>query len=1070
MIWRKWLVRGLVFTSLGSLALGAVLYQAWTNPEAVRRLVLEKLGVRFFHVNVSLESAHLRLLSGIAVHDLRMGRNDQLDRGNFLYVPAAVIYHDKEQLLGGELAIRKVELTRPELRLVRQRDGRFNVTGILGPVDLSERMPMLVIHQGTIRLEGPTLSPAGPVLEIKDVDLTVVNDPLPTLVVEGTGRTDVAGPVKISATLPRDTYAGHVHVQLTAVPVGPDLVQRLAGPCPELADHLRQLSGTATLDADLTYQPDGERPLHYDLTARLHDGTLAHARLPLPLTQLEVEARCVDGVFPHARLTARAGPARVAATLEGLEVPAPGAPFDFQRLVRKLDAKVEHLPVTPALLARLPEELSWIQQDYAPTGPVTVTHTYRRGPGRPQARHWQIAPEGMTATCSHFPYPIDSVTGTVDVETAGAPDRDIRIDLAGKAGGRPVRVCGTVRGPREASAVEVDVRGQDLLLDDRMFRALQKMDKAGNTARVAAQFLPEPSRLHGLAARPMGKADVHAALRRPLGQRQFQHVFTITFRDSAVQYDLFPYPLENVSGTLVLHRDHWECQGFQGSHAGGEVRVDGRSYASPPGADGQRSPPERVQLVIRGRGVPLDKEFGEALAPAGLPGRQALADAYHTLALAGRMDFRALVVDHPGQPQDLEVGVDIERCAMKPTFFDYALSDVSGSVRYAYGKVYLRDLRARHGGATLALPAGLLQLKPGGGFWAWLLPIRCHNLVPDEAFLKALPEPLRKGLAPLRLEGRLDVETELTLSASPGQGPLLVWWKGQAQLHDARFRAGVEASGAEGQVFCEGHHDGRQMRGVVGQLLLPRVRVLGQPLTNVSGRLEVRPEAPDVVGLSDLKADLFGGTLGGQARLEVGPQLRYEIYLKALGLRLEEIGRHNLDDKRRATAQLEGPIGGTLHLTGEGHDLLGLKGNGRVDVHGGKMGQLPLLLDLLKAFGLRMPDRTAFEEAHLLFAVEGPQVRVGQLELYGNAVSLHGQGTVDLDGNNVNLDFSATPGRLKWVLPEGVDLLPQALSQQILKIKARGKIAGSGPDDGVRFEKVLVPGVFEPITRAMGGS
>ena len=43
------------------------------------------------------------------------------------------------------------------------------------------------------------------------------------------------------------------------------------------------------------------------------------------------------------------------------------------------------------------------------------------------------------------------------------------------------------------------------------------------------------------------------------------------------------------------------------------------------------------------------------------------------------------------------------------------------------------------------------------------------------------------------------------------------------------------------------------------------------------------------------------------------------------------------------------------------------------------MGQLPLLLDVIKAFGLRMPDRTAFEEAHALFAIEGPQVRISKL-------------------------------------------------------------------------------------------
>ena len=41
-------------------------------------------------------------------------------------------------------------------------------------------------------------------------------------------------------------------------------------------------------------------------------------------------------------------------------------------------------------------------------------------------------------------------------------------------------------------------------------------------------------------------------------------------------------------------------------------------------------------------------------------------------------------------------------------------------------------------------------------------------------------------------------------------------------------------------------------------------------------------------------------------------------------------------------------------------------------VPSGKLARLPLLLDLLKWLGLRLPDRTAFEQAHADFRIEGP--------------------------------------------------------------------------------------------------
>ena len=112
----------LVFSVLGLAALGAVVYQAWTNPAAIRAQVLNHIRSRFVDaVSVGLDSAQLRLLGGIAVASCAVARTDGLDRKDFLYVPSAVIYHDKERLSQGAFAIRKVELHRPQVRMVTPR-------------------------------------------------------------------------------------------------------------------------------------------------------------------------------------------------------------------------------------------------------------------------------------------------------------------------------------------------------------------------------------------------------------------------------------------------------------------------------------------------------------------------------------------------------------------------------------------------------------------------------------------------------------------------------------------------------------------------------------------------------------------------------------------------------------------------------------------------------------------------------------------------------------------------------------------------------------------------------------
>ena len=157
-----------------------------------------------------------------------------------------------------------------------------------------------------------------------------------------------------------------------------------------------------------------------------------------------------------------------------------------------------------------------------------------------------------------------------------------------------------------------------------------------------------------------------------------------------------------------------------------------------------------------------------------------------------------------------------------------------------------------------------------------------------------------------------------------------------------------------------------------------------------------------------------------------------------------------------------GPARAALYLSGEGADLSGLRGNGRIQVDNGKMLRLPLLLDLLKAFGLRMPDRTAFEQARVVFGIAGPQLRIGQLDLIGSAISLRGQGTLNLDNNDLNLDFSADWGRVPQVLPPGISDLSQALSDQMFRIKMRGQVGA------VKYEKELLPGVLDPLRKVMG--
>jgi hypothetical protein len=390
---------------------------------------------------------------------------------------------------------------------------------------------------------------------------------------------------------------------------------------------------------------------------------------------------------------------------------------------------------------------------------------------------------------------------------------------------------------------------------------------------------------------------------------------------------------------------------------------------------------------------------------------------------------------------------------------------VAGEVRYTDGSIHIKGLTARHGSTPIGLKSAVVQPRADGHFNVWLTGISAQGLQADRELLAALPEGLRRGLEAVQLAPAFNLAASVTLDVvvPAGVPNVRAWWNGGISFRKAALKAGTNITDASGQFYCSGHFDGQKLHHVEGQLGLIEAKVLGQPLTNVTARLEVQPRSPDTIRFRDLKASLFGGTLGGQAAVVTAPTLRYSLELDAVNVRLEQFGRHNLGPTAKAE-DFVGPVRAYVRLNGEGDDLRDLRGSGHVDVADGKMGQLPLILDMFKALGLTKPDGTAFEQLHMEFGIDGPRLNVHVLDLKGRAISLRGGGGMGLDGDDVKLDFTAMPGLIGW-LPPPLDRIPGIFSRQLLKISMRGKLGKGGQ---VRFDKELVPAVLGPLRGAIG--
>jgi hypothetical protein len=383
MSWRKWLVRGLVFSIAGAVACAALLYQRWTNPVAIRQQVLNKLRELFPGATVTLDSARLELLGGIRFTELRLVRHDDPDRNEIAYVPSGVLYHNKEEMLDGKLNFRKIELDRLRLHVLRGSDGRWNLADLTAPSRSTEPLPMVVVHQATLVFDDQYGPPSMLPLEIANASLTLVNDPLPTVMVDAQGTSAILGGLKLHGAWQRDTRELTLEAQALGVPLSPLLVKRVAAYCSANPVKGLLIDGRADIAAIITYQP--QQPLRYDVSCQLKQVSLEHRELlPVPLDKLDASLHCMNGKLVLERLTARAHEAEVEA--RGVAALPPGhadpSTLDFDGAIT-----VKHLAVCNELNARLPPQVQKLYSNFEPSGPVTLTYECAR-----QAGQWKNKP------------------------------------------------------------------------------------------------------------------------------------------------------------------------------------------------------------------------------------------------------------------------------------------------------------------------------------------------------------------------------------------------------------------------------------------------------------------------------------------------------------------------------------------------------------------------------------------------------------------------------------------------------------------------------------------------------
>lgn len=1004
----------------------------------VRRRIEAKVAQHYPHLKVAVRSAEVVKGEGIQVRGLSIvDPAGQGPRAELLHLEEVFLTccADLDQLIAREPEVTRIRVRRPTLRVTRQPDGSWSAAQLLPLPKFGPRPPEMIVENGAIEVFDASKTPSS-TLTLRDVNLRLssvkaadvgggaaLGGPLgsPALPVPPTTAPDAR---RLQASLSGDLFE-RVEVEglvdlarswcelggtVKGLHVSPELRHALPADLATRLAPLGPLRGLVTLDFRATYEPDSEPAMRFDVWGELTGGRWDDGRLPHPLTDVYGKFRATNDGLAVDRLFARSGQStlRVSGRRDGYEERSPLA----------LRAEIRQLDLDPQLNEVLPDVLRAQWSKYSPAGQVHINATLDY-----DGRDWraEASVECLKVSFSYYKYPyrLEHAKGSVELK-----DDVLRVNLLGYSGSQPVRVTAEGYSPLTRPYGWLEAKGENLPLDEKLFAAI-----------------PEPSRSVVRSLDPRGTLGVSLRVWRERPEEPLHRHLVVGLNRCFAQYQKFPYPMNNVRGTLEMLDGVWSFRDLEATNETGFITCEGRLV---PTAEAGRS---ELFLKFRGTNVPLNEPLRDAL-------RLDIQRLWAAMRPQGSVDLDVEVRYLTGEPS-MDVLLRAEprgtSTSIEPVHFPYRLERLSGAMYYRAGRAVLERMRAEHGNVKLAA-AGECAIRPDGSWALRLEGLSVDRLRLDRDLIHALPERLKKTLVALQPTQPVNLSGTLELARGGNQvDPLTARWDLDVHLAKQSLDCGIRLENLNGGVRLAGQFDGQHV-GCRGELSLDSLHWKNFQFTQVLGPLWIdddqvlfgtwvdRPRqgeapAPDATPRPrPLTAQLLGGTVSADAWLSLDGEPRYGLEATLVHADLARFAKENLGDGQ----DLRGRIAATVSLRGAGRSLNGLGGRGTIQLRDADIYELPLMIRLLKLLSIRQPDPTAFSTADIDYRIQGAHVYFDRIDFNGDAISLLGQGAMDFQ-TAIQLAFHAQVGHGRIQIPLLQEVLGGA-SKQILLIYVNGTL------------------------------
>ncbi len=1025
---------------------------------------------------------------GIQLNDLIIGLAHSGDGSNpsskpssslriyeaFIHVPVSL-----PELATQELDIRSVEFRRAKLTLVRDQNGEWDIQKIVetlkslpavdnGPIPLALRdCEIQIIDQTSSRLSPINLTGLNVFIQ------PIVHENRALLQISGGFRSDAISKVDFATYLDRSSQAWQARFTATQARLSRELTSLLPSTIQSELQNLNSFTGILNFDATVTgvtnNLPD------FSIAGDIAQFSIDDDKLPVPLQNVSADFVINNNGFAINNASGRMGEG----TFHQSNYSQDGL---LERQQWHWDGVVNQFQFenSQRMNRWLPAYCKKFCDEYSPSGKSDFSFSLTQT-GTEMKREITSHLTDMSFSFYKMPYRVDHCSGQVKFK-----DDFCEFNVRSLPGNETCEFKGFVKGigAKPTYEVNVSVPG-DVPIDQKLLHAI---DQSPKMAEVIRDFQPTTGRVGGI-----GKIEKRT-YDGPVIKR-----FDIRLKQCSIRHKTFDYPIYNVSGLIQTEDDEYTFTDLTGNNASGKVICNGRW-----------DPANGLFARFLCESIPLNDQLRYALKPD-------LQETWNGFRPRGTLDFMRVDMTLPiGQPEvDLVIEARMEKhddqaqanyISIHPVWFPYEINHVTGQVNIGNETIKLTNFKGNHQKTWIACG--------GDGRYsndAWSVKLKdviVGALKVDDDLLSAVPTSLANPVRQLKFDGLLSVNGEFTIgskvdqmrnnrlatyrpaqnrngfsasnptqiqaaSTVPPQQSTTLAWDLRLDMNQANMLIGFPIENVFGNVKLVGQYDGLNAT-CNGDLDIESLTVYGVQVTNIRGPIwmdndrtaagvfarpnstdhqlnNVNPLAEGRIKPESLTGQMHQGTVHFDAEMNSGPTGEFRL-------------QANLEDGCLKTAcrefatemsNIEGHSFATIQMSGDYTGTHSHRGNGTIQLKKAKIHELPVFLSMLKLRTILQADRTAFDSSNIEFEIKGENIEFHRMEFIGDAISLLGNGKMNLD-QDIDLNFYSVMGRNRFHIPLLSDLY-KAGSQKILWININGKL------DNPQTHRHVLPGISDSL-------